>query len=129
MAKNLKLVCKNRQAYDVATRRPKASHTGGNERSHENVSRMKTDRPVRRPRDLPRSTFDGRHQRSFDSRAPQRNSNGFQRSDARAGPTCWFCGETNHVSTTCRFGGPINCHTCGISGHKKKFCTKIVSRS
>ena len=126
MAKNLKLVCKNRQVFDVATRRPKVSHTEGKVRHQEDVSKTRNVRPGHR--DLPRLS-DGRHQRSFDNRMPQRNANSVQRSPVRGGPTCWFCGESNHVSTKCRFGGPINCHTCGISGHKKKFCTKRVSWS
>ena len=35
---------------------------------------------------------------------------------------CWFCYEKNHNSNNCRFGRPVNCHSCGEAGHKKKFC-------
>ena len=38
---------------------------------------------------------------------------------------CWFCYEGNHNSKTCRFGGPIRCHSCGVTGHKNKFCATI----
>ena len=38
---------------------------------------------------------------------------------------CWFCYEGNHNSRTCRFGGPIRCHSYGVTGHKKKFCATI----
>ena len=36
---------------------------------------------------------------------------------------CWFCYESNHTSKSCRWGGPVTCHTCGNTGHKKKFCS------
>ena len=37
--------------------------------------------------------------------------------------SCWFCGETNHVSKNCRHGKKIECHQCGSLGHKAKVCT------
>jgi NADH pyrophosphatase NudC (nudix superfamily) len=36
--------------------------------------------------------------------------------------SCWFCGETNHISTNCRHGHQIQCRACGQYGHKEKSC-------
>jgi ribA/ribD-fused uncharacterized protein len=36
--------------------------------------------------------------------------------------SCWFCGETNHVSKNCRHGQKIQCNSCYSLGHKAKFC-------
>ena len=36
--------------------------------------------------------------------------------------SCWFCGETNHVSRNCRHGQEIKCHRCEGAGHKEKVC-------
>ena len=35
---------------------------------------------------------------------------------------CWLCGETNHVSHSCRHGQKITCHKCYGLGHKAKHC-------
>ncbi len=35
---------------------------------------------------------------------------------------CWNCGETGHVTDSCRHGQRISCHRCNKSGHKQKYC-------
>ena len=35
---------------------------------------------------------------------------------------CWYCGESNHVTDSCRHGRRIVCNLCGQQGHKAKFC-------
>ena len=36
---------------------------------------------------------------------------------------CHFCFEEGHTKDRCRHHGPIDCHSCGYSGHKAKHCT------
>ena len=48
------------------------------------------------------------------------NSNGAQ---TQTNPVyCWNCGETGHVTQSCRFGQPVKCLSCSRFGHKYKFC-------
>ncbi|KAJ8024176.1 hypothetical protein HOLleu_36829 [Holothuria leucospilota] len=35
---------------------------------------------------------------------------------------CYNCGERNHTSNGCRFDLPVICRSCGVGGHKAKFC-------
>ena len=35
---------------------------------------------------------------------------------------CDFCGETNHVTSSCKYKQPIKCYDCSKYGHKSKFC-------
>ncbi len=35
-------------------------------------------------------------------------------------PTCYYCGESNHLKDRCRHGKTIFCRTCGGAGHKTK---------
>lgn len=40
----------------------------------------------------------------------------------RDGPTCWHCGEGNHLQKDCRHAAPLTCRLCGRQGHKEKCC-------
>lgn len=35
---------------------------------------------------------------------------------------CWYCGESGHITDSCRHGRRITCHRCGKRGHKQKLC-------
>ena len=37
-------------------------------------------------------------------------------------PTCYNCGEENHVRSNCKFNHPIRCYACGGRGHKARDC-------
>ena len=37
---------------------------------------------------------------------------------------CTKCGETNHVTQTCRHEHAVTCFVCGQQGHKSKHHTK-----
>lgn len=41
---------------------------------------------------------------------------------------CWFCGERNHNSDSCRFKKRVLCSNCGELGHKAKLCRKHWTR-
>jgi ribA/ribD-fused uncharacterized protein len=57
------------------------------------------------------------HQRSY-GRQQNRTQPG-----ARSDVFCWYCGEQNYTSQTCRHGKPIQCFKCRTNGHKSKHCT------
>ena len=44
------------------------------------------------------------------------------RQTAQHKKSCWFCGETNHISKNCKHGQAIQCSYCMSLGHKAKFC-------
>jgi hypothetical protein len=41
---------------------------------------------------------------------------------------CYTCGETGHISTKCRFSGPV-CYTCKQAGHQTSQCQQRHSPS
>ena len=59
-----------------------------------------------------------------------RNRNYYQQRTPRPSKTtaqsndrgCYNCGELNHISSNCRHGSRIRCHTCQKLGHKSKYC-------
>ena len=142
IARSLNLVCKNRQSYNIATRRPRAvgsqlstdvgpsqqpqsktKHNGSTfRRSSYTHNPRRENRPVAQYSEGPPKAQQKSpkfRQVSFDNRSSRTPS----RENLSHSQKCWFCSETNHMSASCRFGRPIVCHNCGESGHKKKFCS------
>ena len=39
---------------------------------------------------------------------------------------CWYCGETGHITDSCRHGYRITCQRCNTKGHKQKSCTVYI---
>ena len=39
---------------------------------------------------------------------------------------CWYCGETGHITDSCRHGYRITCQRCNKRGHKQKSCTVYI---
>ena len=40
-------------------------------------------------------------------------------------PRCWKCGETGHVTDSCRHNQRLRCTSCNRLGHKSKLCGRI----
>ena len=49
--------------------------------------------------------------------------NNIQTCPSKAPPSCWFCGETGHVASSCRHGDYVQCFSCNGYGHKKNNCS------
>jgi lysophospholipase L1-like esterase len=52
----------------------------------------------------------------------QQNQSGGCKPNEWNSPRCYYCGENNHTSETCRFDQRIRCHSCQKYGHKSKTC-------
>ena len=62
----------------------------------------------------PQSTRNGPQQPRDSHNYPSRRTND--------GPSCWNCGETNHLRNNCKHTNPLTCRRCGRAGHKEKLC-------
>jgi hypothetical protein len=119
MAKALDLACKNRQKYDVASRKFQNKRNGKSTRRTEERQTTFTDAETTNDENFNHPFW--RHATTKAGWWHETND----RNDRTNNERCEYCAEFNHKTGDCGFKRHVLCRQCSILGHKQKFCAEF----